>query len=151
MARPWQLVDRVETQEGALDLRQRDERDFLITIDNRVLMNSLANGSEIVLAELACESLNNKRNPRVLVGGLGMGFTLQAALDHLPVGAEVVVAEFNPTVVQPTRPSSGRAEDRRAASSSRSGGGDAAGGVSVTKSARPAREARGVGAGASRR
>jgi len=100
MARPWRIVDSVDTDEGLLDLRQRGETDFLITIDRRVLMNSSANMSEIVLAELACESLKNKKNPRVLVGGLGMGFTLKAAIDNLPADAEVVVAELNPIMVK---------------------------------------------------
>ena len=100
MAKPWQIVDSIDTDEGLLDLRQRGETDFLITIDSRVLMNSSANMSEIVLAKLACEALKNKKNPRVLVGGLGMGFTLKAALDNLPLGAEVVVAELNPIVVK---------------------------------------------------
>ena len=100
MTRPWRIVDSIDTDEGLLDLRQRGETDFLITIDNRVLMNSSANRSEIVLAELACESLKNKKNPRVLVGGLGMGFTLKAALDNLPADAGVVVAELNPVMVK---------------------------------------------------
>ena len=100
MTRPWRIVDSIDTDEGLLDLRQRGETDFLITIDGRVLMNSTANMSEIVLAELACESLKNKKNPRVLVGGLGMGFTLKAAIDNLPADAEVVVAELNPIMVK---------------------------------------------------
>ena len=100
MAKPWRVVDSTDTDEGLLDLRQRGEKDFLITIDNRVLMNSSANMSEIVLAQLACESLKNKKNSRVLVGGLGMGFTLKAALDNLPFDAEIVVAELNPVIVK---------------------------------------------------
>ena len=100
MAKPWRLIDSTDTDEGLLDLRQRGQTDFLITIDRRVLMNSSANMSEIVLAELACESLKNKKNPRVLVGGLGMGFTLKAAIDNLPADAEVVVAELNPIIVK---------------------------------------------------
>ncbi len=100
MAKPWRVVDSVDTDAGLLDLRQRGETDFLITIGRRVLMNSSANVSEIVLAELACESLKNKKNSRVLVGGLGMGFTLKAALDNLPADAGVVVAELNPIMVK---------------------------------------------------
>ncbi len=100
MAKPWRIVDSIDTDEGLLDLRQRGETDFLITIDSRVLMNSSANMSEIVLAELACGPLKNKKNPRVLVGGLGMGFTLKAAIDNLPADAEVVVAELNPIMVK---------------------------------------------------
>ena len=99
MAQPWQVVDSIDTDEGLLDLRQRGERDFLITIDGRVLMNSVANMSEIVLAELACAPLQGRKRPRVLVGGLGMAFTLKAALDHLPANAEVVVAELHPIMV----------------------------------------------------
>ncbi|MFH1990865.1 MAG: spermidine synthase [Pseudomonadota bacterium] len=99
MATPWRTLDSIDIDEGFLDLRQRGETDFLITINGRVLMNASANMSEIALAELACESLKNKKNPRVLVGGLGMGFTLKAALDNLPVDAEVVVAELNPILV----------------------------------------------------
>ncbi|MCP4625130.1 MAG: spermidine synthase [bacterium] len=100
MAKPWRIVDSVDTDEGLLDLRQRGETDFLITIDRRVLMNSSATMSEIVLAELACEPLKNKKNVSVLVGGLGMGFTLKAAIDNLPVDAEIVVAELNPIIVK---------------------------------------------------
>lgn len=100
MAKPWRILDSIDTDEGLLDLRQRGETDFLITIHGRVLMSSSANMSEIVLAELVCESMKNKKNSRVLVGGLGMGFTLKAALDNLPVDAEVVVAELNPIIVK---------------------------------------------------
>ena len=100
MAKPWQIVDSIDTDEGLLDLRQRGESDFLITIDSRVLMNSSANKSEVVLSELACEAMKNKKTPRVLVGGLGMGFTLKAAIDNLPTDAEVVVAELNPIMVK---------------------------------------------------
>ena len=115
MAKPWRIVDSINTGEGLLELRQRGERDFLITIAGRVLMNSSANVSEIVLAELACESLKHKKNPRVLVGGLGMGFTLKAAVDNLPAEAEVVAAELNPIMVKwcrgPLAPLAGGAVD----------------------------------------
>jgi spermidine synthase len=99
MAKPWRIVDRADTAEGLLDLRQRGETDFLITIDGRVLMNSSATLSEIVLAELACEPLKHKKSVSVLVGGLGMGFTLKAAIDNLPADAEIMVAELNPIIV----------------------------------------------------
>ena len=100
MTRAWQILDSIDTDEGLLDLRQRGRSDFLITIRGRVLMNSSANMSEIVLAELACKPLENKRSIRVLVGGLGMGFSLEAALDNLPADAEVVVSELNPIMVK---------------------------------------------------
>lgn len=98
MAQPWKIIERVTTDEGILELRQRDERDFMITIGSQVLMNSLANRSEVVLGQLGCGHLKESKDPRVLVGGLGMGFTLKAVLDTLPASVQVIVAELNPTV-----------------------------------------------------
>ena len=98
MAIPWKTIESVPTSEGALELRQRGERDFLIMIGTQVLMNSVANRSEIMLGELGCRHLKEREQPRVLVGGLGMGCTLRAVLDTLPPSARVVVAELNPVV-----------------------------------------------------
>lgn len=100
MAQPWKTIESISTDEGALELRQRGERDFLIMIGNQVLMNSLANRSEVVLGQLGCGHLQESEAPRVLVGGLGMGFTLKAVLDTLPPTAQVVVAELNSTVLE---------------------------------------------------
>jgi len=99
MAQPWRTIDKAETPDGILELRRRGERDFLIMINNRVLMNSSANQSEIALGKQACKLVASRQNPRALIGGLGMGITLRAALDALPVQAQVVVAELNPVVV----------------------------------------------------
>lgn len=100
MAKPWKTIESVETEEGVLELRQRGEKDFLITVGGLVLMNSLANRSEVILGQLGCQHLKNHPAPRVLVGGLGMGYTLRAVVDCLPAKAEVVVAELNPVVVK---------------------------------------------------
>lgn len=100
MAQPWKTIEGIITEEGTLELRQRGERDFLITIGSQVLMNSLTNRSESVLGQLGCQQLKERETPRILVGGLGMGFTLRAALDSLPASAQVVVAELNPTVIE---------------------------------------------------
>lgn len=100
MAQPWQTIDRVDTADGVLELRRRGERDFLIVINGRVLMNSSANRSEMALGESAGRVVSAIKRPRVLIGGLGMGLTLRAALDSLPPTARVVVAELNPVVVQ---------------------------------------------------
>jgi spermidine synthase len=62
-------------------------------------MNSRMHGSEKALADLACEKLGANEKPRLLIGGLGMGFTLAAALKATGPGAEVVVAELVPEVV----------------------------------------------------
>ncbi len=98
MAQPWKIIESVSTDEGILELRQRGVRDFLITIGPQILMNSLSNRSEVVLGQLGCRHLKEHPNPRVLVGGLGMGFTLRGVLESLPVTATVVVAELNPVV-----------------------------------------------------
>lgn len=99
MAHPWETIDSITTDDGILELRRRGERDFLITIGAQILMNSLSNRSEVVLGQRGCGHLKENEGPAVLVGGLGMGFTLKAVLDTLPVSARVVVAELNPTVV----------------------------------------------------
>ena len=99
MARPWQTIERISTEEGLLELRKRGERDFLITLGGHVLMNSMANRSEVALGQLACGHLKHSIRPLVLVGGLGMGFTLKAVLDILPATGRVVVAELNPAVL----------------------------------------------------
>ena len=73
---------------------------FSIKIPGRGdLMNSRVHGSEKALADLACENLGHKPNPRLLIGGLGMGFTTAAALKVLGPAAEVVTAELVPEVV----------------------------------------------------
>ena len=100
MAKPWKTIESITTDECVLELRQRDERDFLITVGGLVLMNSMANRSEVVLGQLGCKHLKDHPEPRVLVGGLGMGCTLRAVLDSLPASAEVVVAELNPVVLE---------------------------------------------------
>lgn len=101
MALPWKIIDSILTEdEGTLQLRQRGSKDFLITIGTQVLMNSSAHRSEAALGQLACAHLSQHPSPRVLVGGLGMGFTLKSVLNHLPSSASVVVAELNRVVVQ---------------------------------------------------
>ncbi|MFW6372820.1 MAG: hypothetical protein ACOC3W_03895 [Thermodesulfobacteriota bacterium] len=99
MAHPWKTLDTVDTDAGPLELRRRGDRDFLITVDGRVLMNSSAQRSEQELGRLACRPLKHHPRPRVLIGGLGMGYTLRAVLDQLSPTARVVVAELNPAVV----------------------------------------------------
>ena len=100
LARPWHTLAREQTADGTLELRQRGERDFLITLDGRVLMTSNAHRSEGALAEISLARLGARAAPRVLVGGLGMGFTLRAALDALPLAARVTVAELHDCVVE---------------------------------------------------
>src|SRR4051812_42480760 len=95
---PWKVVASVATVEGALQLRQRGEREFLITINGRVLMTSSERTSELAVAALACKELAGHKAPRILIGGLGMAYTVRAALDALPRQAQVTVAELTPEV-----------------------------------------------------
>ncbi len=74
-------------------------RDYYIEVDGQGLMSTRAPGSEKALADLAARELGGNSHPRVLIGGLGLGFTLGAALDVLPPGASVVVVEFFETIV----------------------------------------------------
>jgi spermidine synthase len=94
---PWKTLATVATTDGPLELRQRGEREFLMMIAGRVLMTSSDRRSEEGLASLACRAIAAPR-PRVLIGGLGMAYTVRAALDVLPAAAEVVVAELTPAV-----------------------------------------------------
>ena len=96
----WVLLDTVQTPGGGKELRlYQHDKDFSIRVGNVELMNSRAHGSEEDLAELACEAMQEQARPRVMIGGLGMGFTLRAALDRLSPQAQVVVAELVPAVV----------------------------------------------------
>jgi spermidine synthase len=95
--KPWVTLETVATREGALQLRQRD-RDFIIAIDGRVLMTSTDRRSEEALATVGCAAIANRTAPRVMIGGLGMAYTLRAALDSLPDDASVTVVELSPEV-----------------------------------------------------
>jgi spermidine synthase len=96
---PWQLLDSVETPDGSeLGLYRRGE-EFSMRIEGREVMNSRQHGSEEALARFACSALSGCSRARVLIGGLGMGFTLAAALERLADDAEAVVAELIPEVV----------------------------------------------------
>ena len=98
---PWILLDQVEVpgDGGLMKLYQR-AFEFSISVKNEELMNSRMHGSEDALAELTCHRMKNQNDPCILIGGLGMGFTLGAALEHLGDRAKVIVAELVPAVVQ---------------------------------------------------
>lgn len=100
---PWTSLGKakIPNSDGELSLSQRRE-EFCIRIDGVPgdLMNSRVHNSEEALAELACARLKTFENARVLVGGLGMGFTLAAALKAVSATAQVTVAELIPEVVE---------------------------------------------------
>ncbi len=98
--KPVETIEESTTPDGrSLILYHRDGA-FQIRVDGMELMSSRAHGSEAALAELTREALAWVPAPKVLIGGLGMGFTLRAALDCLPPQATVVVAEVFEEVVK---------------------------------------------------
>jgi spermidine synthase len=86
---------------------QRRDTEYVIFAGGKILMSSRMHGSEEALAGFACEHARTIDSPSVLIGGLGMGFTLRATLDVLPPHATVVVAELQPAVVAWNRESLG--------------------------------------------
>ena len=98
---PWRLIDTavVPGGEGSLRLMQRGA-EFSIRLDHYELMNSRLSGSEEALAAIACDRIKSREAPRMLIGGLGMGFTLRAALASLGPDASATVAELVPAVIK---------------------------------------------------
>jgi spermidine synthase len=98
---PWQLLERAAVPDDSSELRlyQRNH-EFSIRLAGRgELMNSRIHGSEDALAQQTCARMANREQARMLIGGLGMGFTLAAALQQLGAQAQVQVAELVPAVV----------------------------------------------------
>lgn len=98
---PWQHLDTVTVPGSSSELRLycRDQ-EFSIRADGIELMNSRAYSSEDGFSELGCARIAGRRRPKVLIGGLGMGYSLRSALNKLPPDAEVVVSELVPRVAQ---------------------------------------------------
>ena len=98
--KPWELLGETRTPDGSLMALMRRDREHVILANGKPLMSNLMHGSEEALASLACTRVRTRPQPCVLVGGLGMGFTLRATLDALPADASVIVAELLPAVVE---------------------------------------------------
>src|SRR3954464_3569388 len=97
---PWLVLDTVQVPGGGGELRLKQRgAEFAIMLGQDELMNSRLSGSEEALATIACEKIRRHKTPRILIGGLGMGFTLRAALVALGPDARIVVAELVPAVV----------------------------------------------------
>lgn len=97
---PWVLLDKVAIPGNNKELRlyQRNQ-EYSIKINACELMNSRMHHSEDALGKLACTQITHQAQPQILIGGLGMGFTLRAALNSLNAQAHVSVAELLPAVV----------------------------------------------------
>ncbi|UJW85336.1 spermidine synthase [Devosia sp. SL43] len=97
---PWTLLDTATVPGGEGDLRlMRRGSEFSIMAGSTSLMNSRMSGSEEALANLSWDRIKGRARPHMLIGGLGMGFTLRAALAVLPPDARITVAELVPAVV----------------------------------------------------
>jgi len=98
---PWKLLDSAQVPGGSAEMHLFVRGvEFSIRVNGCELMNSRVHGSEDALAEFACARIGNRPSPRILIGGLGMGFTTAAALHRLDLESRVVVAELVPKVVE---------------------------------------------------
>jgi spermidine synthase len=96
----FELLGQTVSPDGTIMKLIRRSDDYLILADGAVLMSSRVHGSEEALANFACQRVRALERPSVLIGGLGMGFTLRATLDLLSPDATVIVAELVPAVVE---------------------------------------------------
>ena len=96
--KPWEVLGETRTPDGSLLSLTRRDTEFVIFADGKILMSSRMHGSEEAMAAMAFKRLTGVSEPSVLVGGLGMGFTLRATLDLLPPEGRVLVAELIPAV-----------------------------------------------------
>jgi spermidine synthase len=98
--KPWELLDSAPTPDGGELTLSRRGNDYLIRINGQELMSNRSHSSESELGRLGSQHLRGQKGGSVLIGGLGMGFTLRSALDQLGPKANVVVAEMSPQVEQ---------------------------------------------------
>jgi spermidine synthase len=97
---PWQQIDTARVPDANVELRlMRRGAEFSMMLGQNELMNSRLSGSEEALATLACRRIEAVKRPHLLIGGLGMGFTLRAALAVLGPEARITVAELVPAVI----------------------------------------------------
>jgi spermidine synthase len=94
---PWENVDRARAPDGTELVLARRGDEWVVREAGRVLMSSRVHGSEEALAAFALERVQNPRT--VLIGGLGLGFTLRATLDRLGPDTRVILAEMVPELV----------------------------------------------------
>jgi spermidine synthase len=96
---PWIHIDRAQIPGGGELRLMRRGAEFSIKLGHNELMNSRLSGSEQALATFACDEIKDRAQLQILIGGLGMGFTLRAALTVLGKQARIIVAELVPAVV----------------------------------------------------
>jgi spermidine synthase len=95
----WTSLDTALTTDGRTISLEEHDGSYTIRLEGGTLMSTRQHASEEKIAEVACAHLKGKRNARVLIGGLGFGYTLKAALAAVEPDAEVVVAEIQDAVI----------------------------------------------------
>jgi len=98
--KPLELLGQTVSPDGSVMKLIRRGDEYLILVNGAILMSNRMHGSEEALATFAFQRMRTLARPSVLIGGLGMGFTLRATLDLLSSDAAVVVAELVPAVVE---------------------------------------------------
>jgi spermidine synthase len=97
--KPWETLEKAHTPDGEELVLARRGDEYVLRVGGHLLMSSRLHGSEEALAQAGCGHLMGKAKARVLVGGLGFGYTVRAALGHLSRDARLTVAELVPAVV----------------------------------------------------
>jgi len=96
---PWLHLDTARVPGGGELRLMRRGAEFSIKLGSNELMNSRLSATEQALATIGCEKIRTRARPKILIGGLGMGFTLRAALVVLGEQGQIIVAELVPAVV----------------------------------------------------
>jgi spermidine synthase len=97
--KPYRTLAQTHTPDGSLFTLHEHDGEFFLRYNGRQLMSTTSTTSELLLAELPCTGLHGRRDTRVLIGGLGLGFSLQRTLELVGRHALVQVAELLPEVV----------------------------------------------------
>jgi hypothetical protein len=97
--KPFQTLAKVRSPDGSFISLHEHDGEYYIKHNGRQLMSTIATVSELVLADLGCRQIRNLKAPRILIGGLGLGFTLKRVLEIAGPDAVVHVSEILPEVV----------------------------------------------------
>ena len=97
--KPFRNLAATRTPDGSQFTLHEHDGEFFLKLNGRQLMSTTSTSSEILLSQVVCEGLSRHREPRVLIGGLGLGYSLQRVLEIVGEGATVEVAELLPEVV----------------------------------------------------
>jgi spermidine synthase len=100
LIKPFEILAEVSTPDGSRIRLHKHDGEFYIKHNGRQLMSTIATVSELLLADIGCRHLRNLSKPRVLIGGLGLGYTLKRVLEIVGPGAVVHVSELLPEIVQ---------------------------------------------------